>query len=128
GLSAPRSPLLRAGRRVTPAIVLLAFPSDWLPVGQRTSEVVLILGMAVGIDYSLFYLRREREERAKGASHLQALRIAAATSGRAIVVSGLTVMIAMSGLFLTGYDVFTRLAFAPIVVVSVSVIRTLTLL
>src|SRR5262245_3620283 len=99
-------PLLLAATAVTSAISLLAIPSHWLPVGQSTSEVVLILGMAVGIDYSLFYLRREREERAKGASQAQALRIAAGTSGRAIVVSGLTVMIAMSGLFLTGYAVF----------------------
>src|SRR5262249_22384545 len=79
-------------------------------------------------DYSLFYLRREREERAKGASHLQALRIAAATSGRAIVVSGLTVMIAMSGLFLTGYNVFSGVAIGTIVVVGVAVIGSLTFL
>ena len=63
--------------------------------------------MAVGVDYSLFYLRREREERTAGRDTREALRIAAATSGRAIVVSGLTVMIALAGLFLTGYDVFT---------------------
>src|SRR5262245_9289431 len=113
-------PLLLAGTAVTSAIASLAIPSHWLPVGQSTSEVVLSLGMAVGIDYSLFYLRREREERAKGASHLQALRIAAATSGRAIVVSGLTVMIAMSGLFLTGYDVFSGVAIGTIVVVGVA--------
>ena len=58
--------------------------------------------MAVGIDYSLFYLRREREERPRGHDTGEALRTAAGTSGRAIVVSGLTVMIALAGLFLTG--------------------------
>ncbi len=119
-------PLLLAATAVMSAISLLAIPSHWLPVGQSTSEVVLILGMAVGVDYSLFYLRREREERAKGASHLQALRIAAATSGRAIVVSGLTVMIAMGGLFLTGYDVFSGVAIGTIVVVGVAVAGSLT--
>jgi putative drug exporter of the RND superfamily len=67
---------------VITAISLLAIPGQWLPVGPSTSEVVLILGMAVGVDYSLFYLRREREERARGATTSQALRTAAATSGR----------------------------------------------
>ncbi len=121
-------PLLLAATAVTSAVSLLAIPSHWLPVGQSTSEVVLILGMAVGVDYSLFYLRREREERAKGASHQRALRIAAATSGRAIVVSGLTVMIAMGGLFLTGYAVFSGVAIGTIVVVGVAVAGSLTVL
>ena len=121
-------PLLLATTAVTSAISLLAIPSHWLPVGQSTSEVVLILGMAVGIDYSLFYLRREREERARGASRTAALRIAAGTSGRAIVVSGLTVMIAMSGLFLTGYAVFSGVAIGTIVVVGVAVAGSVTVL
>jgi len=90
--------------------------------------VVLIIGMAVGIDYSLFYLRREREERAAGHRTREALRIAAATSGRAILVSGLTVMIALSGLFLTGYDVFTGVALGTIAVVGVTVLGSLTVL
>jgi RND superfamily putative drug exporter len=84
--------------------------------------------MAVGIDYSLFYLRREREERARGAATGEALRIAAATSGRAIVVSGLTVMIALAGLFLTGYSVFTGVAIGTIAVVGVTVVGSLTVL
>ena len=121
-------PLLLAATAVTSAISLLAIPSHWLPVGQSTSEVVLILGMAVGVDYSLFYLRREREERAKGVSHAQAVRIAAATSGRAIVVSGLTVMIALAGLSLTGYAVFSGIAVGTIVVVGVAVAGSLTVL
>src|SRR2546429_777145 len=121
-------PLLLAGTAVMTAISLLAIPGQWLPVGSSTSEVVLIIGMAVGVDYSLFYLRREREERAKGASTLQALRIAAHTSGRAIVVSGLTVMIALAGLFLTGIDVFTRVALGTMLVVGVAVLGSLTFL
>jgi RND superfamily putative drug exporter len=121
-------PLLLAGTAVISAISLSAVVGSWLPVGQSTSEVVLIIGMAVGVDYSLFYLRREREERAKGASTEQALRIAAATSGRAIVVSGLTVMIALAGLFLTGYSVFTGIAVGTIAVVGVAVAGSLTFL
>jgi putative drug exporter of the RND superfamily len=121
-------PLLLAGSAVVTAISLLAIPGHWLPVGSSTSEVVLLIGMAVGVDYSLFYLRREREERAKGASTAQALAIAAATSGRAIVVSGLTVMIALAGLFLTGYAVFTGVAIGTILVVGVAVAGSLTVL
>jgi RND superfamily putative drug exporter len=69
-------PLLLAGTAVTSAISLLAIPSRWLPVGNTTSSIVLLVGMAVGIDYSLFYLRREREERAAGRSKDDAIRIA----------------------------------------------------
>ena len=121
-------PLLLAATAVMTAISLLAIPGQWLPVGSSTSEVVLIIGMAVGIDYSLFYLRREREERARGAGTAEALRRAAATSGRAIVVSGLTVMIALAGLFLTGYAVFTGVAIGTIAVVGVAVAGSLTVL
>ncbi|HEY2489704.1 MAG TPA: MMPL family transporter [Streptosporangiaceae bacterium] len=120
-------PLLLAITSVMTALSLLTLISQWLPVGSSTSEVVLLIGMAVGVDYSLFYLRREREERARGAAPGEALRTAAATSGRAIVVSGLTVMIALAGLFLTGYDVFSGIAFGTIAVVGVAVLGSLTL-
>jgi RND superfamily putative drug exporter len=121
-------PLLLAGTSVATAISLLAIPSRWLPVGSTTSSVVLLVGMAVGVDYSLFYLRREREERAAGRSGDEAIRIAAGTSGRAIVVSGLTVMISLAGLFLTGIDVFTGMAVGTIMVVGVTVLGSLTAL
>jgi putative drug exporter of the RND superfamily len=121
-------PLLLAASAVMTAVSLLAIPSHWLPIGQGTSEVVLIIGMAVGVDYTLFYLRREREERAAGATFDQALRTAAATSGRAIVISGLTVMISLAGLFLTGIDMFTGFAVGTIAVVAVAVAGSLTVL
>jgi len=113
---------------VVTAISLLAIPSRWLPISSTTSSVILLVGMAVGVDYSLFYLRREREERAAGASQAEALRTAAATSGRAIVVSGLTVMISLAGLFLTGIDIFTGFAVGAITVVGVAVLGSLTAL
>ena len=121
-------PVLLAGSSVMVAVSLLAVPSRWLPIGSSTSEVVLIIGMAVGVDYSLFYLRREREERAAGASFPAALATAAATSGRAIVVSGLTVMISLAGLLLTGIDLFTGIAVGTILVVGVAVAGSLTFL
>jgi RND superfamily putative drug exporter len=121
-------PVVLAGSAVAATISLLAIPSRFLPIRGGTSEIVLILGMAVGVDYSLFYLRREREERAAGRSPAEALRIAAATSGRAIVVSGLTVMISLAGLFLSGIAVFTGMAFGTITVVGVAVAGSLTVL
>ncbi len=127
-LIAASIPVILAGSAVMTTVSLLAIPSRWLPIGQGTSEVVLIIGMAVGIDYTLFYLRREREERAAGASFHDALRTAAATSGRAIVVSGLTVMISLAGLLCTGIDMFTGFAIGTIMVVGVAVIGSLTAL
>jgi putative drug exporter of the RND superfamily len=121
-------PLLLAGTAVISAISLLAIPSRWLPVGGATSSIVLLVGMAVGIDYSLFYLRRVREERASGRTARDALHVAAATSGRAIVVSGLTVMISLAGLFITGIDIFSGVAVGTIIVVGVAVLGSLTFL
>ncbi len=121
-------PLLLALTSVAAALALLSIPGQWLPVGQNTREVVLLIGTAVGVDYSLFYLRRAREERAQGATIAQAIRTAAATSGRTIVVSGLTVMTALAGLFLTGYSGFTGIAIGTIAVVGIAVIGSLTLL
>jgi putative drug exporter of the RND superfamily len=121
-------PLLLAATAVISAISLLAIPSRWLPVDSTTSSIVLIVGMAVGIDYSLFYLRRVREERAAGRGTREALHVAAGTSGRAIAVSGLTVMISLAGLFLTGIDVFQGIALGTIMVVAVAVLGSLTFL
>jgi putative drug exporter of the RND superfamily len=121
-------PVLLAGSAVMITVSLLAIPGRWLPIGQGTSEIVLIIGMAVGVDYTLFYLRREREERAAGASFADALATAATTSGRAIVISGLTVMVCMAGLFLTGIDEFTGFAFGTIAVIGVAVAGALTVL
>jgi RND superfamily putative drug exporter len=121
-------PVLLALTSALTATWLLAIPGHWLPVGSQTSTVVLLVGMAVGIDYSLFFLRRQREERARGAEPHQAIATAARTSGRAIVVSGLTVMTALAGLFLTGYALFTGMAIGAIVVVGIAVAGSLTVL
>jgi putative drug exporter of the RND superfamily len=121
-------PLLLAASTVIAALSVVTICSHWLPAGNATAEVVLIVGMAVGVDYSLFYLRREREERARGRSFPEALRVAAGTSGRSILVSGMTVMIAMAGLFLTGIDEFTGIALGTIAVVGMAVAGSLTVI
>jgi RND superfamily putative drug exporter len=118
-------PVLLAGTAVVTAVSLLGVASRWFPVGSGTSELVLVIGMAVGVDYSLFYLRREREERMNGHDEKVVVGIAAATSGRAILISGLTVMVSLAGLFLTGIDIFTGIAFGTIMVVGVAVLGSL---
>jgi putative drug exporter of the RND superfamily len=118
-------PVLLAATAVVTAVSLLGIAGQWLPVGSGTSELVLVIGMAVGVDYSLFYLRREREERMNGHDELAVVGIAAATSGRAILISGLTVMVSLAGLFLTGIDIFTGIAFGTIMVVGVAVLGSL---
>jgi putative drug exporter of the RND superfamily len=127
-LAAAAIPVLLALSSALTAVWLLAIPGHWLPVGSQTSTVVLLVGMAVGVDYSLFFLRRQREERARGADLHQAIATAARTSGRTIVVSGLTVMTALAGLFLTGYSLFSGMAIGAITVVGIAVIGSLTVL
>jgi putative drug exporter of the RND superfamily len=107
---------------------LLALISHQLHVDNSASSVMLLMGMAVGVDYCLFYLRREREERARGAGKEAALRTAAATSGRSVLVSGLTVIVAMAGMFLAGMQLFDGFAVATILVVLIAVIGSVTVL
>jgi uncharacterized membrane protein YdfJ with MMPL/SSD domain len=121
-------PLLLALSGVAATIGLLAPISLIAPVDESVNSVILLIGLAVGVDYSLFYLRREREERAAGRSEQAALEAAAATSGRAVLISGLTVMIAMSGMYLAGAATFQSFATGTILVVAVSVIGSLTVL
>jgi putative drug exporter of the RND superfamily len=107
---------------------LLALISHRMHVDTSTSSVMLLIGLAVGVDYCLFYLRREREERAAGQDAASALRIAAATSGRSVLVSGATVVVAMSGMFLSGMLLFGGFALATIIVVLIAMLGSVTVL
>jgi uncharacterized membrane protein YdfJ with MMPL/SSD domain len=121
-------PLLLALSGVAATIGLLGPVSQIAPVDESVNSVILLIGLAVGVDYSLFYLRREREERAAGRSEQASLEAAAATSGRAVLISGLTVMIAMAGMYLAGAPTFQSFATGTILVVAVSVVGSLTVL
>ena len=121
-------PVLLALSAVGTAIGLAALTSHLVPATDTLNSVILLVGMAVGVDYSLFYVRRMREERARGASSLHAIDVAAATSGRAVVISGAAVIIAMSGLLLSGQVVFTSMAIGTMLVVAVAVAGSLTVL
>jgi RND superfamily putative drug exporter len=121
-------PVLLAISAVMAALGLLAMSSHWVPVTDSAATMILLIGLAVGIDYSLFYLRREREERAAGHDTAGAIRTAATTSGRAVVVSGLTVMISMAGLLVTGLADVNGIAIGTMLVVAVAVAGSVTVL
>ncbi len=121
-------PLVLAITAVAAAIGLIGPISQIAPMEETVNSVVLLIGLAVGVDYSLFYLRREREERARGRSEEAALEAAAATSGRAVLVSGITVVAAMAGMYLGGAATFVSFATGTILVVAISVIGSLTVL
>jgi uncharacterized membrane protein YdfJ with MMPL/SSD domain len=121
-------PLLLAATSVMAAMALVNIPSQISPVDGNLSSVILLVGLAVGVDYSLFYVRRERQERAAGRDSRSALEVAAATSGRAVLISGLTVIAAMSGMFLTGDKTFISFAQGTILVVAIAIVASLTVL
>ena len=121
-------PLLLAATTVVATFGFLGLIGQWVPINSAANVMILLIGMAVGIDYTLFYLRREREERAAGATPAQALRTAARTSGQAIVVSGAIVLLCVLGLLFTGMDVFRGLTVGAVVVVGLSVLGSVTAL
>jgi len=121
-------PLLLGITAVMGALGLTAVFSHVMHVDPVINSVILLVGLAVGVDYSLFYLRREREERRRGLSAARALQTAAATSGRAVLVSGLTVIVAMSGMFLMGSVTFSSFAVGTVLVVAISIVGSLTVL
>ncbi|MFE0512801.1 MMPL family transporter [Streptomyces sp. NPDC058964] len=107
---------------------LMGIVSHLQPMSDTANSVMLLVGMAVGVDYCLFYLRREREEREAGRTAGAALRIAAATSGRAIIVSGVTVCVAMAGMLFTGLPEFEAMGLASLMVVAVAMVGSVTVL
>jgi uncharacterized membrane protein YdfJ with MMPL/SSD domain len=121
-------PILLALTSVVATLGLLGPVSQIAPVDAQVMHVVLLVGMAVGVDYSLFYVKRAREERAAGRENDAAIEAAAATSGRAVLISGLTVMVAMAGMYLGGISNFASFATGTIMVVAVAVIGSLTVL
>ncbi|KAB8180148.1 MMPL family transporter [Microbispora catharanthi] len=121
-------PLLLALSTVAGTFGLLQIVAHWVPINSATSSMVLLIGVAVGIDYSLFYLRRAREERAAGRDIVRALEITARTSGHAVVVSGLTVMLCLAGLLFTGLDNFRGLTVGAVLVVGLAMIGSVTVL
>jgi RND superfamily putative drug exporter len=107
---------------------LVSLASHVVPMDDSVGALVLLIGLAVGVDYSMFYLKREREERAAGRTETAALEAAAATSGHSVLVSGVTVMVAMSGMLLTGDPTFASFGIATMTVVAMAMLGSLTVL
>ncbi len=121
-------PVLLALSAVASATGLSTIASHLIPDSGTTSSMILLMGMAVGVDYSLFYVKRAREERARGVAHLDAIELAARTSGHSVIVSGVAVIVSMLGLFIAQDAVFSSLAAGSILVVTVAVLGSLTVL
>ena len=121
-------PVLLALSAVGAASGLSVLSSQFLPDSGSTSSMILLMGMAVGVDYSLFYVKRAREESAAGRDRLSAIEIAAETSGHSVVVSGVAVIVSMIGLYLAQDGVFASLATGSIIVVAIAVLGSLTVL
>jgi uncharacterized membrane protein YdfJ with MMPL/SSD domain len=121
-------PLILALTGVLATMAMVVVPSAVFPLDGNIDALILLIGLAVGVDYSLFYMRREREERASGKSPHESLMAAAATSGRAVMISGITVMIAMSGMFITGEATFESFAVATVTVVAIEMFVSLLVL
>ncbi|MEU0395436.1 MMPL family transporter [Streptomyces sp. NPDC006208] len=121
-------PVLLAITAIMATMGLMGLASHLMPMGDSANSVMLLVGLAVGVDYCLFYLRREREERAAGRDGRTAILIAAATSGRAIVVSGVTVCVAMAGMLFTGIGEFESMGLASLIVVAVAMVGSVTVL
>ncbi|MFD5228824.1 MMPL family transporter [Streptomyces qaidamensis] len=121
-------PVVLAITAIMATMGLMGVVSHVMPMSDTANSVMLLVGLAVGVDYCLFYLRREREEREAGRDAQTALRIAAATSGRAIVVSGVTVCVAMAGMLFTGLAEFEAMGLASLMVVAVAMVGSVTVL
>jgi RND superfamily putative drug exporter len=121
-------PLLLAVTAVIAAFGLLGPISQIFPLDDSVKTVVLLIGMAVGVDYALFYVVRSREERRRGLSSHDALEYTARTSGRSVVIAGTTVMVAMAAQFMVGSSVFNGIASGTIAVVACAVIGSVTVL
>ncbi|WP_329141203.1 MMPL family transporter [Streptomyces sp. NBC_01476] len=121
-------PVLLAMTAFLGATGVVALVSHAVPMSDTANSVMLLVGLAVGVDYCLFYLRREREEREAGHDAGTALRIAAATSGRAVLISGITVIVAMAGMLFTGIGDFKAMGVATMIVVAIAMFGSVTVL
>jgi putative drug exporter of the RND superfamily len=122
-------PLVLAATSLAAAIGLLGLYSQAVSaVSPNAIQLVILMGLAVAVDYSLFMLTRFRTERQRGAGVQQAIETSSSTAGRAVFFSGIAVIISLGGLVTLGVSLFTSMAIGTMGVVLVSVIGSLTFL
>jgi putative drug exporter of the RND superfamily len=121
-------PILLALVSIVVALGLTALVGSGFELSFFVVNMLVMMGLAVGIDYALFVVSRYREERAKGIEKLEAITNAGSTASRAVFFSGVTVVLALIGMFLIPSTIFRSLAVGAILVVLVAVVAALTLL
>jgi uncharacterized membrane protein YdfJ with MMPL/SSD domain len=121
-------PLVLGASAVAGTVGLLGPVSQLYALPADVAELVVIIGLAVGVDYAMFYSRRVMEERDRGHSAEAAVAIAAATAGRAVLISGMTVLTAMAGLLFAGNPIFVGFGIGTMLVVAVAMLGSLTFL
>jgi putative drug exporter of the RND superfamily len=121
-------PLVLAILSIVVALALTAIVGQFFELSVFVQNMIFGMGLALGIDYSLFILSRFREERSQGKEKLQAIEMAGATASRAVLFSGLAFVLAMFGLELVPNTIMRSLATGAILVGIVSVVAALTLL
>ncbi len=126
-LVAPVVPLVLGVMSVGIALGIVTIIGQFGELQLFIQNMVTMLGLAIGIDYSLFLVERFREQRARGQSKQRAIEIAGATAGKAVVFSGITVILAMLGVMLVRINIFFSLSLGAVVVVGMAVILTATL-
>jgi RND superfamily putative drug exporter len=126
-LAAAGLPLLTAIIGVGISMTGILALSEALGLSANTGTLATMLGLACGIDYALFVVSRYREERAKGRDPREAAGLAAGTAGSAVVFAGLTVVIALAGLWVVGIPMLTKMGLAAAGAVLVGVLICLTL-
>ena len=122
-------PLVLAVTSLVAAFGILGIYSQIVgPVSPNATQLIVLIGLAVAVDYSLFMVTRFRVERRNGRDRAKAIEVSSSTAGRAVFFSGLAVMISLAGLVTLGVSLFTSMAIGTISVVLVSVIGSLTFL
>jgi len=121
-------PVLLALSAVAAGLGLLGPLSQLFPVEDSAKTVVLLIGMAVGVDYALFFVVRSRAERKRGSTIDTTLETTLRTSGRTVVISGATVAIAMAGMYIVGMRTLSGIATAAIAVIACAVLGAVTAL
>ena len=128
GLVAGVLPLILALLGIVIATGLVAIIGNIYQLSFFITNMVTMIGLAVGIDYTLFIISRYREERNQDFDKIEAVRRTASTATRSVVISGITVMLALLGIVIVPTLVFVSLGIGALIVVVVSIMISLTLL
>ena len=110
------------------AVGVATIASQAKPLNFNFFEMIILIGLVVGIDYSLFIINRFREERAAGRGKIDAIQVASDTTGRAVFYAGITVFVSLAGMLLTGDALFYGLGLGAMIVVILAFVASLTLL